>query len=103
MIGFGETTDDLDCMFHSSTFCADFQPLWVSLVKGNIKLLPVSAMEPILYLARTWTGEPGPAHCNIAKLEEENLLLLLCGKAIVMQKSQSAAVAGGFSCQERAQ
>lgn len=84
MIGSSETTGDLDYMFQSSTVSADFQPSWVSLaVKGSIKLLPISGMEFVL--ARTWTGEPGPAPCNITEMEEESLLLLLCGKVLVMQ------------------
>lgn len=96
MIESSETTGDWDYMFQSSTVSADFQPSWVSLaVKGSIKLFPISAMDFVL--DRTWTGEPGPTQFNITELEEESLLLLLCGKVLVMQKYQSAAAAGGFS------
>lgn len=71
-------------------------------VKRNIKL-PVSAHGSSLLAARTWTAEPQPALCNITELEKDHLLLLLCGKVLVRPKTQSAAAAGGFSCQGKPQ
>lgn len=65
------------------------------------KLLPLPAMEPVLYWPGPELVNQEPAHSNVSELEEEDLLLRLCGQVLVMQKHQSAAAAGGFSCQER--
>ena len=57
-------------------------------------------MEPVLYWPGTGLVNQGPVHCDTTELEEENLLLVLLGKVVLMQKYQSAVAASGFNCQE---
>lgn len=99
LFGSGETIELLDRMFQLSAVSAEFQLSWVSLaVKGNIKLPPISTMEPVSY----W---PGPRLVNhgpqCPSLNGKRKIFCLCGKVLVMQIYQSAVAAGGFTCQER--